>query len=300
MASGISAHPYVQAFSPIMLILLSIVVALPPLAIHVCAHPLTYLVSAVPVRERVSKLQSKFFFYAWRFLGPMLEPRHTPNKVPLLAKAKGIVLEIGPGIGGNIKYYTSQATRLVLVEPNVDMHPAIRKSANEAGYWEGDGSLLILGCGGAISDERALKLAGIGPSSIDTVVSIHVLCGIPNPAQAIEMYRRLLKPGGLLLFYEHVRSEEPFSARCQASYTRAFWSHIFAGCCLDRPTGAYIMAGPEAAQGKELVTGKELAYGVDGIDPRVHERWSDYQLDTPSEQAQYTLLPQLLGWAVKA
>ena len=131
-------------------------------------------------------------------------------------------------------------------------------------------------------------------------MSILVLCGIPKPAEAIEMYRRMLKPGGLLAFYEHVRSDKPFTANWQAWYTRMIWPKAFDGCCLDRPTGAWIMAGPNAASGRDLITGKELAHSVNGVNELVHERWSDYQIASPKDQRSHSMTPHVMGYAVKA
>ena len=298
--AGLPVHAYVDVLKPVLLLIMAPIIGLPPLIFHVLTNPLTYIVSTLPLSDRVSILRSKFFFYAWRVMSPLFDSKDRPIKTPLMRKASGTVLEIGAGVGGNIMYYPSAVERLVLVEPNADMHPALRQKGNQAGFWEHDGSLLILGCGGAPSDERALNLAGVLPASIDTIMIIHVLCGIPNPAGAIEMYRRLLKPGGTFAFIEHVRSEESFSARAQSWYTSHIWQYMFDGCCLDRPTGAWIMGGPEAANTSALVTGKELAQDIDGTDKRVAERWSDYRIEAPGDQTQYAILPHVVGWAVKA
>ena len=297
---GVSDSPYWQAVMPLVITTIAFTVAFPPLLLHLFMNPFTYVVSTISVPERISTLQHKFFYYTYRVLSPMFDARDKPMKTPLLKMARGTVLEVGPGVGDNIKYYTSKVDRLILVEPNTNMHEALRQKAKEAGFVEHDGSLLLLGCGAAATVEKALNLAGVGPESIDTIMLIHVLCGIPKPALAIEMYRRFLKPGGLLAFFEHVRSEEPFSANCQSWYTRMFWTHVFDGCHLDRPSGAWIMAGPDAADRDELVTGKELVHGVNGIHRSVQERWSEYQIDAPKDQQRFTLLPHVMGYAIKA
>ena len=283
-----------------LLIILASLVALPPLILHVFLHPFTYLVSSSTPRKRLLMIRSKFFYYAWRIMSPLFASAEHPVKTPLYAKASGTVLEVGPGMGANMSYYTSKVTRIILVEPNADMHPALRKKANKAGYWESDGSLLLLGCGGGISDERALNLAGVGLHSVDTIITINVLCGIPSPAEAIEMYRRLLKPGGLLIFYEHVRSEEQFSADCQTFYTRTIWPSLFDGCCLDRPIGAWIIAGPDAAQSGKVVIGEKRASSWEEGHHNVQKRWADYHVNVPDGQAKFALLPHIGGWAVTA
>lgn len=234
-------------------------------------------------------------------MSPLLDPGDRPIKQPLLRRAYGTVLEIGAGVGDNIKYYDrAQVERLVLVEPNTNMHPALRAKANAAGYFDADGSLLLLGCGGAASDERALNRAGLTDGTVDSVVAIHVLCGIPAPAAAIEMYRRLLKPGGLLVFYEHVRSSQRYTADWQRWYTDLIWPYAFDGCCLDRPTGAWIVGGEEAAKGKALANGTELVNGVGGMEEDVRRRWRDVKIVEPEGQKRYATTPHVLGWAVKA
>ncbi|KAI9720768.1 MAG: hypothetical protein M1828_005560 [Chrysothrix sp. TS-e1954] len=290
----ITSHPYAQALFPTVFFTLGIVIALPQFLFNLAFHPLAYLTSPDPV----SVAKSKFFYYAWRVMSPALDPGDKPVKAPLLAKCYGTVVEIGPGVGDNIKYYhRTRVERLVLVEPNTDMHSALRSKANNAGYFEKDASLLILGCGGAASDEPALAAAGVGPETVDCVASIHVLCGIPNPALAIELYRRLLKPNGLLVFYEHVRSDQPIAASWQRWYNN-FWPTFFDGCCLDRPTGAWIAEGPQAADGKGLVSGLEM---VNGADPVFDggRRWKQIKMERPKGHQKDTCLPHVLGWAIK-
>lgn len=211
--AALSDTPWIQVLMPVAFLAFAAVVAVPPFALHILLHPFQYVFTTASLSERISTLQSKFFYFAWRVMSPVLDPGDKPNKAPLLAKARGTVLEIGPGVGDNIKYYNrSLVHRLILVEPNTNMHAALREKANQSGYFDQDGSLLLLGCGGAASDEKALALAGVGPDSIDSLMAIHVLCGIPQPAEAVEMYRRILKTGGLLTFYEHVRSDQRFTA----------------------------------------------------------------------------------------
>lgn len=217
-----------------------------------------------------------------------------------MARAHGTVLEIGAGVGSHINsYIRSKVTRLILVEPNANMHAQLRAKANEAGFYENDGSLLLLGCGGAATDETPLSLAGVGTDSVDTIVSIHVLCGIPGPAQAIEMYRRILRSGGLFLFYEHVQSTSEDAAGYQELYTTYVWPQLFDGCMLTRPTGALIAAGPTAIE-KPLSNGLDLVDPVKGWDERVKRRWSEFHIKTTPKTTAHTLLPEVVGWGIKS
>ena len=145
--SGFVDSPWVQVLDPAVFIVVAFVIGMPQLLLHVLRHPFLYIFSSASVSDRVSALRSKLFFYAWRVISPRMDSGHRPNKAPLLSKAYGTTVEIGPGVGDNIKYYGSQVSRLILVEPNINMHPALRTKANESGFFEHDDTLLLLGCG---------------------------------------------------------------------------------------------------------------------------------------------------------
>lgn len=268
---------------PVFFLLIALLIALPPTLLTLLRHPFSLL-----------DVRTIFFAHAWHILSPALDPGDAPHKRPLLAHAHGVVLEIGPGVGDNIKYYErSRISRLVLVEPNARMHAALRRRASESGFHEGDGTLQLLGCGGGASDEAALRCAGVGAGSIDTVVAVHVLCSVPRPALAAEMYRRLLRRGGSLLFYEHVRSTEPQTAAWQACLTRWVWRTAFDGCELDRPTGEWIKNGPGFVDVATEAGHREK----DGSGER---RWAEWRMELAEGQARFACTPHVLGWGTKA
>src|SRR5215469_14246942 len=70
-------------------------------------------------------------------------------------------------------------------------------------------------------------------ASIDTVVVTWTLCSIPNPSRALQQAKRLLKPGGRLIFVEHGRSSEPGIVTWQERLT-PLWKRIGGGCHVDR------------------------------------------------------------------
>ena len=77
-------------------------------------------------------------------------------------------------------------------------------------------------------------------ASFDTVVSTLVLCGVEDQARSVREIRRVLKPGGRLLFIEHVRSDDPALARFQ---DRMNWlNHLVVLCDCNRPTLSTIEA----------------------------------------------------------
>ncbi len=277
---------------PLLFLLVACIGAIPPFIIHLLLRPHVYLVSTASLRTRFSHAKTAFFYFAWRFVSPIMDRDDGPHKAALLAQAYGTVLEIGAGVGDNIKYLTrNRITRLVLVEPNIHMHAALRKKANAADFREDQGSLLLLGCGAAAPQEAELTEAGFRPESVDCVLTVHVLCSLPQPASTIELYRRLLRPGGLLIFYEHVKSEDESTAAWQDVYTRYIWREAMDGCELDRPTGAWIMNGAAAAETHE---GGALPAAFD------KKRWTKCDIGKPKGQNKYTCLPHVQGIAVKA
>jgi len=120
----------------------------------------------------------------------------------LLARASGRVLEIGAGTGRNLGYYGDGVESLVLTEPGEPMVRRLERRLEE--------------------HPRAVELVRapaeqlpFADGEFDVAVSTLVLCGVDDPARSLAEVRRVLKPGGTLLFIEHVRSEEPGLARRQ-------------------------------------------------------------------------------------
>ena len=69
----------------------------------------------------------------------------------------------------------------------------------------------------------------------DTVVAVLVLCTIPDPAASLAEARRVLLPGGRLLFLEHVRAPDPGLERWQRRL-QPIWGRLACGCHLARDT----------------------------------------------------------------
>src|SRR5689334_6732321 len=109
-------------------------------------------------------------------------------RAELLAGLSGAVLEIGAGTGATLPAYPPAVTRLVLAEP--DPHMRRKLAAKAAGRAE-------------VSDASAESLP-FPAESFDAVVCSLVLCSVDNQLAALERIRRVLKPGGRLVFLEHV------------------------------------------------------------------------------------------------
>jgi SAM-dependent methyltransferase len=142
------------------------------------------------------------------------------RKQALFADLPERVVEIGPGTGANLRYYRP-GTQVVAIEPNVHMHAPLRAAARRHGI---DLELRA---------ETAERI-GLPDASVDAAVSTLVLCTVPDPAAAVAEIRRVLRPGGRLLFLEHVRADGGYG-RMQRLAARP-WHWFFEGCDVRRDT----------------------------------------------------------------
>ncbi|MEQ6903134.1 class I SAM-dependent methyltransferase [Nocardioides sp. YIM 152588] len=146
----------------------------------------------------------------------------------LLAGAHGVTVEVGAGTGLNLAHYSPEVDRLVLVEPDRHMARRLRRRAAE------------LGVSAEVLDAMAEDLP-LPTDSVDTAVVTFVLCSVPDPAAALREVARVLRPGGSLLFAEHVRSAEPELA---ARQDREPFPYRWLGCHPNRETLRTITESP--------------------------------------------------------
>jgi SAM-dependent methyltransferase len=167
-------------------------------------------------------------YYAW--LSPRMEKRGTAeHRRELLAGLSGRVVEVGAGNGLNLAHYPPAVTEVVAVEPE----PYLRQKALEAAA-EAAAPVRVV-------DGLADRLPG-GDGEFDAAVASLVLCSVPDQGRALAEIRRVLRPGGELRFYEHVRGEGA-RARLQ-DVANLIWPHVGAGCRPNRETvGAIEAAG---------------------------------------------------------
>lgn len=140
----------------------------------------------------------------------------------LLAEARGAVLEIGAGTGLNLRHYPVGLEELVLAEPGEPMADRIDLSRAPNGV----PTRLV---------RAAAEQLPFADGTFDTVVSTLVLCTVSDPARAISEAARVLKPGGRLLFCEHVEAEPGWRRSLQRHSARP-WAAFADGCRCDRPT----------------------------------------------------------------
>jgi len=139
----------------------------------------------------------------------------------LLADATGSVLELGAGTGANLPHYGDGIESLVLTEPEAPMLSRLERKAAE----HVPSAQLVQ----APAEDLPFE-----DDSFDTVVSTLVLCGVGDQSRALSEARRVLRPGGRLLFLEHVRADDPGLARFQ---DRMNWLNRFVvGCDCNRQT----------------------------------------------------------------
>lgn len=148
----------------------------------------------------------------------------------IVPKAEGVVLELGFGSGLNLPFYGPvRVTKVYALEPEEGMLVRARKAARGAPV-----PVEVLA-------ETAEQLS-LPPASVDTVLVTYALCTIPNAAAALAGARRVLKPGGKLLFCEHGLAPDPKVARTQARI-EPIWKRIAGGCRLTRDIPALVRAG---------------------------------------------------------
>jgi SAM-dependent methyltransferase len=169
-------------------------------------------------------------------------------RAELLAGATGRVLEIGAGTGANLGLYPDSVGELVLVEPSPFMARQMRarlggeqaQSPTPAGASQPAGVPAADGPPATIAEVPAEALP-FPDDSFDTAVATLVLCTVPDQPAVLAEISRVLKPGGRLLFVEHVRAESGGLARWQDRLERP-WHFLADGCHCNRDTAAALAA----------------------------------------------------------
>lgn len=139
----------------------------------------------------------------------------------IVPQAAGRVLEIGIGTGLNLAFYdAARVERLVGIDPAQEMHPLARRRSRRAG--------MPVELHAAAAEQLPLPSA-----SFDSVVCTFTLCSVRDPAAALAEMRRVLRPGGQLLFAEHGLAPDAGVARWQRRI-EPYWTRIAGGCHLTR------------------------------------------------------------------
>jgi ubiquinone/menaquinone biosynthesis C-methylase UbiE len=148
----------------------------------------------------------------------------------LLAGASGAVVEIGAGTGVNLPHYPSAVERIVCTEPEEPMARRLRRKAVDSGL-----AVEVV--------EAPAERLPFEDDSFDTAVATLVLCTVTDPAAALRELARVPRPGGRLIFIEHVRSPEEGLAKWQ-DRLHPLWVRFGHGCHCNRPTLEAIEGSP--------------------------------------------------------
>lgn len=145
----------------------------------------------------------------------------------VVPRAHGRVLEIGIGTGLNLPHYNlGRVDSITGLDPGLEMHRLAQKRVMKSGL-----KVELVG----LSAEKI----PFDDGSFDSVVCTYSLCTIPDPLAALREMKRVLKPGGRLVFCEHGRAPDESVRRWQDRLT-PLWSKLAGGCHLNRDIPALL------------------------------------------------------------
>ena len=170
-----------------------------------------------------------------------------PLREQLVAGARGRVLELGIGSGRNLPFYPRELELLLGLDPSRELLQMAKRQSSWVHFPV------------ELSEGRAEDIL-LEDRAVDHVVMSWTLCSVADPARALAEVRRVLRPGGTLLFVEHGRAPEPRVKRWQDRLTPA-WRRMAGGCHLNRPVADLI-----EDSGLRL-TNLEMGYLVPGPRP---------------------------------
>lgn len=142
------------------------------------------------------------------------------RKLSLFANLQGKVLEINPRNGSNLPYYPNNID-LIAIEPSLQMHSSLRKKAKKLG----------LNIDIRFGNPEWLD---VEDNSVDTVVATFVLSSVPNINYTLQAILRVLKPGGRLLFIEHIPAPQGSFLRKIQNTISPIWKTLAANSLRDR------------------------------------------------------------------
>ncbi|MDV8147704.1 class I SAM-dependent methyltransferase [Arthrobacter sp. B10-11] len=184
-------------------------------------------------------------------VGPRMDARGAADhRRRLVEAAHGAVVEIGAGYGATFPYYPAAVTSVLALEPDPTLRALALAEAGKA-------PVPI-----TVHDGVAESLPA-ADESVDVVVSSLVLCSVADQSAVLAETMRVLRPGGLLLFYEHVRSEHFMLAGLEDLLT-PLWSRLAGGCHPNRDTATGI-----AAAGLTVQTVERFGFSALPGNPRV-------------------------------
>ncbi|MFF1384038.1 class I SAM-dependent methyltransferase [Arthrobacter sp. NPDC058288] len=184
-------------------------------------------------------------------VGPRMDARGAAeHRRRLVEAAHGTVVEIGAGYGATFPFYPAAVTSVLALEPDPTLRALALAEASRAPVPV------------TVHDGTAESLP-VADESVDVVVSCLVLCSVADQSAVLAETLRVLRPGGLLLFYEHVRSAHRVLAAAEDLLT-PLWSRMAGGCHPNRDT-----AGRIAAAGLTLQNMERFGFSALPGNPRI-------------------------------
>jgi SAM-dependent methyltransferase len=195
-------------------------------------------------------LSQRFFAHTLAWGDDAQHRLYGDRKRQLFADLEGTVVEIGPGTGVNLPYLPG-GLRWIGLEPNPHMHDYVREQL--------EGRDLETTLRSTPAQDTDLP-----DDSVDAVISTLVLCSVPDVAATLTELRRILRPGGRLLFIEHVAAETHTPLCWFQHGIRPLWKAVADGCRPDRRTGAHLQQA-----GFSSVTIDRFSIGMPPVSPHI-------------------------------
>jgi ubiquinone/menaquinone biosynthesis C-methylase UbiE len=145
----------------------------------------------------------------------------------LLSGISGRVIEAGAGDGRSFEHYPPTVTRLVAVEPD----SSARASAAQRARGAPVPVEIVAGTAEGLPVES---------QSFDAAVVMGLLCSVADPDVALRELKRVVRPGGELRFWEHVRSKNAAFRAFQGAFDSLLWTRALGGCRTTRDTESAI------------------------------------------------------------
>lgn len=184
--------------------------------------------------------QTSLFFKTWdRYVLPVVTDAFTKLadrfRPEILSAASGRVLEIGIGSGPSLPFYPQdRITEVVGLEPHAELRERLNRRLKT------DSRLSSMRFP-VVAVDGAAENIPFPDASFNAVSAQLVFCTVPDLARTLAEIRRVLKPGGKLMYIEHVRHSAPSVANFQ-SRLNPMWRKFSGGCHLDRDTPREIEA----------------------------------------------------------